>query len=422
MAPPTLYEHNFSGNYPKIAAQKMMFEAMKEFFWAPFSKFSTPKESPVNNVNRPQPTNSIIVMQQELNRKQGDMIEIPIFRQMKNLPKTGTKQLEGHEERRAVNFAAIPIMLSRHADNPQNSSMERRSLNEVDLVETSKPALQRHYVRTEEYLGASYALYHGYSWNIFDSGWYSSQSKIRTNGVTGASHPHIYCAGPGKVEYTGASGYPGTAAYETQIGTDVTAIQATDVLDTGLLQALKADPQIRKIPPIILKDGNVLRLLVVHPWQITTLENDPQFQTIASRAMVQQLAKDNPFLVAAKYIYAGFAIYESDTAVFQVNVTGGKPVWGPSTVTDLDSFESYASATKFGAMVLGSNALYKAMGSPMEFKRMTKDYDEYMGISYRIIQGYARSDFWNRDDGSDGEFLVNDNSAIVVTYAESPAF
>ena len=421
MAVPQTYGHDFSTNYPKIAAQKMMFAAMKDFFWAPFAKFNTKDNRPVNPRNKPMPTNSIIVVQNELKKKKGDLVEIPIHRQLKNLPKTGTKQLEGLEERPTANVAAIPVMLQRHAENPRNNDMEAQVTNEIDFVKHAKPALQNHYARSEEYLGASYALYHGYSWNIFDSGWYASNGKIRDVGNTGVSHPHVYVAGSGKVSY-GVSSYPGTASYEAQIATDMAGLGASDVLDCGLLQALKADPQIRKIPKIIVKNGNPLWLLVVHPWQIVSLENDPQFQTIVSRANVQQLAKDNPFLAGCKYIYAGFAIFESDTAVFQVSTVNSKPTWGPTTVTDLDSFENYASATAFGAMILGSNALYKAIGSEMKFKYMSKDYGQYQGIAYQILQGYGRADFWNRDDGTAGQYLVNDSSAIVITSAQAPAY
>ena len=105
-----------------------------------------------------------------------------------------------------------------------------------------------------------------------------------------------------------------------------------------------------------------------------------------------------------------------------MSTVSSKPTWGPTTITDLDSFENYASATAFGAMILGSNALYKAIGSEMKFKYMNKDYGQYQGIAYQILQGYGRADFWNRDDGTAGQYLVNDSSAIVITSAQAPAY
>lgn len=407
-----IFEHDFSGNYPKVLAQKMAFQAMKDFFWGPFAKFNTPKQRPVSANNLPRPVSSPIVIQWELNRKQGDMLEIPVHRQLKDLPKTGKTQLAGHEERPKINFAQVPIMLKRHAELPQDSSMSTQANKDMRLLENTRPALQQHFARSEEYLGASWALYNGYDWSVLTDNWFSGESKIASS-----HHPHIYCAGSGKVGYSG--GYPGTAGYTTTVATDITAVGVGDIMDASFLQALKADPQIMKIPKIMVKNGNPLRLLVVHPWQMVTLENDSVFRGIVEKAMVQQLAKDNPFLIGAKYIYAGFAIYESDTAVWQVNNT---PVWGPATVVDLDSFEDYAAATRFGALVLGSNALYKAMGSPMEFKRRDDDYGELIGIAYKIIQGYARNDAWNRDDGTTGQYLINDTSAIAVTHAAAPTY
>ena len=100
-------------------------------------------------------------------------------------------------------------------------------------------------------------------------------------------------------------------------------------------------------------------------------------------------------------------------------------MWGVSgiaTITNLDDYENYASETKFGAIVLGSNAMFKAIADNMEFKRRRDDYDEIIGIAYRAIEGYARGDAWNRDDGDTGEFVINDNSAIAVTYAATPGF
>jgi len=409
-----LYDHDFSGNYPVVAAQKMVFETLKEFFWGPFAKFNTPKESPISKNNRPRPINSPIVIHWELTRKSGDIIEIPMHRQLKQLPQTGKQQLAGHEERPNINFALAAIMLQRHAELPKDSDLSEHSQKDMRLIENARPALMSHYARSEEYLGASYAMYYGWSWGVLNDNWFSGETKIAAS-----SHPHIYVAGSGKVGYGG--GYPGTAGYETAVAAAIAGVGATDVMDAAFLQALKADPQVRKIPPIMIKNGNPLRLLVCHPWQIVTLENDSTFRGVVEKAMVQQLAKDNPFLIAAKYIYAGFAIFESDTAVWPCRDNSG-PEFGPGTISDLDSFEDYSSDTVFAAMVLGSNALFKAMGSPMAFKRRTDDYGQLHGVAYQIIHGYSRSDFWNRDDGSTGQYLKNDRSCLAITYAAAPSY
>ena len=68
--------------------------------------------------------------------------------------------------------------------------------------------------------------------------------------------------------------------------------------------------------------------------------------------------------------------------MFQASVSSNLPVYGPSTVQltsitgNLDSFESYASAEYFGAIVLGKNALAIGIADRMEFKKRMADYEE----------------------------------------------
>jgi hypothetical protein len=200
------------------------------------------------------------------------------------------------------------------------------------------------------------------------------------------------------------------------------------VFDTGFLNGLKADPDIQKIAPIIMKDGNELRLLIAHPWQIGDLENDSVFREMAAATMAQNYAKDNPYLVGCKYVWGGFAIFESDTAIWPVRVSSSLPQYGPSTVQtssitgNLDSFESYGSDTMFAAMVLGSNALMIGLATRLGYKKRMDDYDELIGIAYRQIAGAGRADAWNREDGSTGEFVHNESSAICITKASAPGF
>lgn len=429
-----VFEHDFSGNYPLVLAKQMTFAVMKEFFWGPFAKFNTFNANgnpvSVSEKYRPQPVQSPLVIQYELQRKQGDLIEIPLHRNLVNKPQTGKKQLMGHEEEPKINHTVIPIQLLRHAEMPQDSSMSTQVNKDYRLLENAQPALQRHYSRVSEYLGCSYAMYYGFSWNIFDSGWFTTNSKIAWS-----PHPHIYTAGYGKIGYS--AGYPGTSGYATEVATRVNGVAAGDVFDTGFLQALKADPQIRKIPPIILKEGVPMRMIVAHPWQVATLENDSAFREIVSAAMVQNYAKENPFLIGAKYIYANFAIFESDTAVWPVSVSSGSyadsgdvvfgpEMWHPDATDvntgNLDDFEDYADFDKFAAIVLGNNALFKAMGTGVEFKKREDDYGELIGIAYKIIEGYSRADWKNRDDGTTGQYLLNDASALAITAAAAPSY
>ena len=408
-----VFDRDFTGNIPVILANKMKFDVLPQFFYGKFAGFTTPKGQAVTSTVTPRPTTSPVVIQHELERRAGDLIQIPIHRLLTQLPTVGRDQLAGHEERPFINHASVPIDVVRHAELPQDGIMSRQTTKEYRILENTRPALLRHYAMVNEFLGAAYAMYYGFSWNILNSVRFAGDAKIKA-----VSHPHIFVAGSGKVGY--GSGYPGSDGYETAVGTAISAIGTADVFDTSLLSALKAHQQIQRIQPIITKQGNPLRLIAAHPYQIATLEADSLFQSTTASVYAQQLARDNPLLVGAKYVWGGFAIFETDTAVWPVRVSGGKPQWGPASITDMTSFRAYESDTIFAAVVFGQNALFKAMGESIQYKKRVDDYDEIIGIAYRAVEGYARGDYWNEDDGSRGQYLINDGSALVVTYAAAP--
>lgn len=411
----TTYGHAFSGNFPKVMFRKAWLQSIKSGFWGRFGKFSTPYEKPVAKGNMPNPVNSPVVFQHELEKAGGDMLEIPCLRNLNDIPRLGNEQMKDHEERMKVNFVHIPIELWRHGALPVDGSMSKRR-NEVDLVKWAKPSLQNHYVRTNDYLGASYAMYYGYSYNTITSGAFSAETYHGQSTL----HPHIFCAGSGKVSYDGD--YPGNSGYESDVAEAVAALGASDVFDTKFLDSLKAEDVVERINPIVMHDGNEMRLIVVHPYQIYTLTQDTKFRELVSRTMAQDYAKNNPLLVGCKYIYEGFAIFVNPVSVFQVSSDGTTATFGPSTVTNLDSFESYSSATAFAAMLLGDNALFKGTGEQYEYRKRTDDYGEVEGIIWRAVEGWSRGDFWNRDDGDTGQYLINEGSAILITQASKPSY
>ena len=412
----TLYDRSFSGNQAIILAKQMQFEATRESFWGKFAKFNTPGGIPVKPGNIPAPVDSPIVIQNEFGKQQGDLMKIPLMRALKGLPTFGLNQLAGMEERMKINHALVPCDINRHAVLTQEGSMMTQTTKDYQILQRARPLLQRHYAQAMELLQVSYAFYHGFSYNIL------SGSNTRWSGnstVKAISHPNVYIAGQGRYVYS-STNYPGTAGYETGLGTALGNVIETNEFNTTFLSGLKADQQIRRIPRIITKDGNQFWLIVAHPYQITSLEADELFNAAASRAFVGQMAKDNPLLVGAKYHYAGFFIFESDTAVWPVSVSGGSPVWGPSTIADLDSFIDYEDNEMFAAILLGSNAMFRGVASSLKFVGRVDDYEEIKGIAYRTLEACSRADYWNDDDGTRGQYLKNDGSAVLVTAAIKP--
>lgn len=412
-----VFDRSFTGNQPLILAQKMMFEAQQHHFWGRFAKFNTPDGKAVNpNGKGPAAlSNSPIVMQRELQRQEGDFIQIPMHRLLTQSPTYGLTQMQDREERQKVNHARVAIDIIRHAVEPQEGIMSRQTTKDYRLLENAKPALQRHYAEVCNYEGASWAFYNGYSKNVLDSARFTSN----TQNIAANSHPNLFVAGQGQV-----SGTPGSSAYEVNIGTAISAMASSDVLDTNLLQALSADEKIRYIRPLMMKGGNPYRILVVHPYQLFNLKNDSNFREVTSRADAQAFAKENPLLTGCHFFWDGWAIFDGSQAVFPASVNGstGKVQWGYNggTISSMTDYRDYSASNIFGAFVLGDNAMFKAIGQNMEFKKRMADYDEIIGIAYRTVEGYARGDFWNEDDGTRGATLINEGSALLLTYAAKP--
>ena len=418
----SIFSQSFSGNYPLVLAKKMQFETIKHMMWGKWARYTTPGGAYVQKGNVPNPVSSPVAVQNELSGRAGDLIEIPMHRNLKNFWRIGKEQMKEHEEEPKVNFLQVPVELLRHAEKPQESSIDTQVNKDLRLLQNCKPALQRHYAQGMNYWMCSWAMYNGYSLNVLASSRWSGHAKIAA-----VQHPHIFTAGRGKVSYS-TYGYPGNAAYNQGVATEMGFVGAGDVFDTGFLNGLKADPAIQKIAPIITKDGNEFRIIVAHPWQIKDLVADATFREIVAASQAQAYAKDNPYLVGCKYFWEGFAIFSSDTMIFPVRVDSSVPQWGPSTMQvaaqtgDIVSHEDYTSDTMFGAIVLGANALFIANADRLGFRKRTDDFGELNAVAYRHITGSARADFWNRDDGTTGQYVVNESSAICITYGAAPGF
>ena len=421
----TLYTRAFTGNKEVYKIEMRTFwEALRSMFWSPFIGKTTPDGRMIQPLEMTaKPIENPIVLHRQLITKMGDVIQIPTIRQLKNMPKRGNEQLKDQEERFFVNHMEVPVDTMRHAALPYEGKIMLQTTKELDLVNQAQPGLKDHYARCMEYLGPSYALYYGYSHNILAGNprW-TSHSYIKT-----ISHPHIFAPGisGGKVAYT--TGNPSSAGYETDVVNAITNISSSDIITAGTLRSLTKQPQVRRIKPLVMKNGRKLRLLILHPFQLATLEEDDEFNKNMASMQADLLAKDNPLLYAATYCYGGWAIYQSDTAVWPARVTSSLPEFGPTTINttsyngDLDTFEDYTSDNVFAGFILGSNAVGMAVASGMEFVRRKDDYDHLFGLGWDIIQGFSRGDSWNRDDGTLGDNIINDGSALLLSYAPQPA-
>jgi hypothetical protein len=419
-----VFNRSFTGNQALILAQQMKFQGLYQTAWGKWTSLANDQGEVESLTGKPMTTSSPLIMKSELERAMGDKMKVPLHRSLNQLPRIGNQQLEEHEEKPTINHMEVPINTLRHAEKTKEGKMMVQRTKDYQLAKKARPALQRHWGRTSNALMWSYAMYNRFSWNVLaDTDLWAGDSTVEA-----VSHPHTYVAGYGKVSYTvSGSGYPSSDEYETEIGLRINNMDpSSHVLNFSLLQQLKADPAILKIEPIADTFYGDLRLLLVHPRQLITLENDSVFRDLVKSSNAgsgRGGAMDNPMLAGAKYCVDGWAIFPFQTSVFGVTLDSSTlPVYGPSTISNLNSFEDYSSYDKFGAIVLGMGAMYGAMGSQMEFIESNRDYFHVHGLAYDIIAGCARADFVNYEDGTQGAQLVNESSAVVITGAPALNF
>lgn len=417
--PDTFFSHDFSANYPVVQAIRAMFEAPNYMFWGKFMKYNTTKKKAVIPHGSIQPariSNSPIVVQRELEKRAGTKIEIPMFRRLKEIGKKGNEQLSGLGERRHVNFVGVWINEMRHAEVVKEGNMMYQVTKKYGIPETSKRALMAHWAERSNYMEIPYAMYRGLSYSVLND----TVIFANDTNVAARSHPHIFTAGQGKMSY--AAGYPGNAGYEATVATAIDAIGPGNVLSASLLKAMNADDQIRRIPYLTTKDGRTFRVLVVDPYGMAALRNDADIKALANAVFVQNLARENPMLTGMEIFYEGWAIFDGGHAIYPISTESSLPVYGPETITNLDSYNDYTSYSKFAAMILGDNALFRATGWDLRWTGESRDHNHIEEVGYTIGDGFARADFWNRDDGTTGQYLINDTSALLFYYATPPVF
>ncbi len=410
-----VYNRQFSANVANYLAQKMMFQAQQDLLWAQWGKFTTPDGKAVDEnkgINAKQVTNSPVVFHRELKKKRGDELKVPMLRLLTRKPTYGLNQMKDREDRFNINHAGVFIDIIREAVEHQDGIMMEQTTKDYQLPKQVAPALMRHYAEVANYLLYPFALYNGYSENILESNRQGLPSAV--------SHPHIFVAGDGKVSY-GVSNYPGTSGYEAAVATAFDTLGSSDIMSASLLRGLNAHPEVRYIRPLVMHGGKKYRIIVMHPYQLADLRADAEFKATVQAGYVERLVKDNPLLTGMAEFYEGFAIFDGSQAVFPVSTSSGSPVYGPSGgIVDLTSLRSYASETKFGAYILGDNALLCAKGSNMRFINRVDDYNELQATTYRCVEGVSRGDYKNEEDGVNGDNWIKEGSAIVATYESAP--
>ena len=408
---------------PVILAQKMYFAALH--YAGPWgavtgnSAFTTNQGkmiTPNNALSGAGVTGSPVVIHRELQTKAGLEVRVPMLRPIDTLPKMGRQTLKGTGNTQAINFASVWIDVVRQAVKIKDGPIGEQVLKDFTLKSYANGQLRDHYARVLAYLQYSWAMYFGASYPVLNSDTYDNVAA-----VTAHSHPNIYAIGTGRVTSTA---YPGNSTYETDVASAIEAVTAGNVFTVDKLRELNFDSQIRKIAPLYTKDGEPYRLLFMAPLVLKDFKATLLSSNYKDTVNYSYLKKENPMLSNCALFLEGFAIFDGGYSVFAASGYAGTPIWGPATtagvqsVSDLTSFESHSTG-RFANIILGDNAMFLATGSPMAFTTEEDDHQFWSELGYTIMEGAARGDSWNKDDGSTGQYIVNNGSALVLSYGSS---
>src|SRR3972149_5990687 len=147
-------------------AANMQYQALPQTVWGRWFGYTTPEGRFVKSKEEASPTDKIVVVHNQLAQpgQKADKIEIPMLRNLRQIPVFGRTELQRKEERFKVNTAQIPIDVCRHAVLTKDG--EITELTMLDSLRKAEPELRLHYIRVIEYLIGSCSMYWGFSYNV----------------------------------------------------------------------------------------------------------------------------------------------------------------------------------------------------------------------------------------------------------------
>jgi len=369
-----------------------------------FSRFTGKIEK--NDLGMDEVPNTVIVEKNNLVQEGGDEIIIPLLRTLKDEGIAGDLQLEGNEEAQAYRFYKTKVNQLRKAVKVMNGASGQRVKN-FQLFDKARPQLSQWWGEEHDF-NAFYSILEGASRHVLKT--------IVTGGTAqdigagaGAikSHPYFYCAGTGAVAWSDTAG-----TYETNIGTALGGVDASDPFDIDLLDDIATEAQRLKLKPI---EGDVQAIVLLHPnaWNQLSYAGGV-FQNIQRDALNR--GNENPIFTGARGMYKGLLIHVHPN-VPGVTVTGGVPVYGtttPHTAPDSNNVKMI--------YIMGAQALCKGMADDLHFTEAMKDYDNARGIGSASIYGYRRPD-WVADEYPvvTGR-PINPTSFVLAAYSPNVTF
>ena len=309
-------------------------------------------------------SNNIIQVVNDLQKKNGDTLTIPLRLPLTGAGRTDDNKLEGFEETILHRDCSVTIHQVRHATIIEGRYAEK--LTELPLRQESSEALK-------DWIG-----------DYFDLGWFSI--------LTGMPHPFMKTV----TDIFPFTLDPPSANRTMYAGgrTAVGGITSTDTFNTDMIIAAKLkareDPY-TAIRPVKV-DGRNTYVMLIHPIQARDLKADPRWIEAQQYANVR--GNNNPIFTGALGVFDGIVIHEHDRVPLTDDGSSNTPV--------------------AHALLLGAQAGIFAEGEQPRYVQRDFDYGNQQGYSISRMCGLKKTSF-KFDGVTDTDFgVINVMTAAVA--------
>lgn len=307
---------------------------------------------------------SIIQIVTELQKKNGDMLRIPLRLPLTGAGRVGDEVLEGFEETIQHRYCDVTINQLRHATKLEGRFAEK--MTELPLREEASESLS-------DWLG-----------DYLDMAWFSI--------FTGTEHPFIQLP----TDTFAFTIEPPSANRTVYAGgwTAVSSITSTDVFNTDMIVAAKL--KAREDPYTCIRpvkvDGRDTYVMLIHPYQARDLKADEKWINAQQFANVR--GEKNPIFTGALGVYDGVVVHEHERV--------------PRT-------DDGNTGTAVGhALLLGAQAGIFAEGESPRYVTKEFDYDNQVGFAISRMCGMKKASF-KYDGTTDTDFgVLNVMTAAVA--------
>jgi N4-gp56 family major capsid protein len=316
---------------------------------------------------------SIIYVKEELTKKKGDIVNIPLVEGLDGSGVEGDSTLEDNEEQ--MNFYSQNVTLTQYRNAVRDAGALNRQRPAFDLFQQFRPQLTGWMARKFD------ALVIAALQSIAGTAYASADATARDAWLVSNSDRVLFGAA--------------TANYSGDHDVDLAKVDSTtDIfipaqISLAKRMALLATP---KIKPYRLENGLETFVLFAHPYCVRDLKNNSTFQNAQRDALPRGL--DNPLFTGAVGYWDGVLIVECDKIPLLDNV-------GASSIDVAANFLCGAQA------VVMAQGAYEG-GMRVDFAEETFDYGNQKGMAIMSMMKLEKGYFNSKDHG-----LVTTFSAAV---------